>query len=48
MAPIGGQESGEEVKPGNITYVKLKETYFQPIKLDGKNKYEIVDEQEAK
>jgi hypothetical protein len=54
VAPLAGSvvtnvsEGGEEVKLGDITYVKLGETYYQPIKLDGKNKYEVVDVQEAK
>jgi hypothetical protein len=54
VAPIAGSvvtnvsEGGEEVKLGDVTYVKLGETYYQPIKLDGKNKYEVVNVEEAK
>lgn len=33
---------GEEVKVGNQTYVKIGETYYQPVQVDGKNKYEVV------
>jgi hypothetical protein len=36
-------DGGEEVKLGDITYVKLGETYYQPIQLNGKNVYEVVD-----
>jgi len=54
VAPLAGSvvtnvsEGGEEVKLGEVTYVKLGETYYQPIKLDGKNKYEVVNVEEAK
>jgi Family of unknown function (DUF6515) len=54
VAPVAGSvvtnvsEGGEEVKLGDVTYVKLGETYYQPIQLDGKNKYEVVDVEEAK
>jgi hypothetical protein len=49
VAPTSGvvvsnlAEGGEEVKIADVTYVKLGETYFQPIQQDGKNKYEVVD-----
>lgn len=36
-------DGGEEVKMGDVTYVKLGETYYQPIQLNGKNVYEVVD-----
>ncbi len=36
-------EGGEEVKIGDQTYVKFGETYYQPIQLDRKDMYEIVD-----
>ena len=36
-------EGGEEVKVGDRTYVKFGETYYQPIQVDGKNMYEIVE-----
>jgi hypothetical protein len=36
-------EGGEEVKIGEQTYVQFGETYYQPIQLDGKNMYEIVE-----
>ncbi|WP_207622370.1 DUF6515 family protein [Niastella koreensis] len=35
-------EGGEEVKVGNQTYVKIGETNYQPVQIDGKNKYEVV------
>jgi hypothetical protein len=41
-------DGGEEVKLGDITYVKLGETYYQPIQLNGKNVYEVVDVEEDK
>jgi hypothetical protein len=40
-------EGGEEVKMGEVTYVKLGETYYQPIKQNGKNMYEVVDIEKA-
>jgi hypothetical protein len=36
-------EGGEEVKIGDVTYVKLGDTYYQPVKLDGKDMYEVVN-----
>lgn len=39
-------DGGEEVKLGDITYVKLGETYYQPVQLNGKNAYEVVDVEE--
>jgi hypothetical protein len=36
-------EGGEEVKLGDVTYVKVGETYYQPIQKNGKNMYEVVD-----
>ena len=36
-------EGGEEVKIGDQTYVQFGETYYQPIQLDGKDMYEIVE-----
>lgn len=54
VAPIAGSvisnvsEGGEEVKLGEVTYVKLGETYYQPIQLNGKNMYEVVDVEEDK
>ncbi len=36
-------EGGEEVKMGDITYVKVGDTYYQPFQDNGKNKYEVVD-----
>ena len=40
-------EGGEEVKLGDATYVKVGETYYQPIERDGKNMYEVVDVKEG-
>jgi len=28
---------------GDITYVKVGDTYYQPFQDNGKNKYEVVD-----
>ena len=36
-------EGAEEVKLGEVTYVKYGETYYQPVEVDGKNMYEVVD-----
>ena len=36
-------EGGEEVKVGDRTYVQFGETYYQPIQVDGKDMYEIVE-----
>ncbi len=38
-------EGGEEVKVGDRNYVKFGETYYQPIQVDGKDMYEIVEVQ---
>lgn len=48
VAPTAGTiveslpEGGKEEKIGDITYVKIGETYYQPIQKDGKNMYEVV------
>ena len=39
-------EGGEEVKVGDQTYVVFGETYYQPIQVDGKDMYEIVEVKE--
>lgn len=39
-------EGGEEVKIGEVTYVQFGDTYYQPIQIDGKDMYEIVDVKE--
>ena len=39
-------EGGEETKVGDITYVVFGETYYQPVEVDGKNMYEIVEVKE--
>jgi hypothetical protein len=41
-------EGGEEVKIGEQTYVQFGETYYQPIQVDSKNMYEIVEVKEEK
>ena len=41
-------EGGEEVKIGDQTYVKIGETYYQPVKVDGKEKYEVAQVEDAK
>ncbi|WP_211345593.1 DUF6515 family protein [Paraflavitalea soli] len=38
---------GEEVKIGDQTYVKVGETYYQPVQVDGKNKYEVSQVEEG-
>ena len=54
VAPMAGavvehiSEGGEEVKMGDVTYVKFGETYFQPIQEDGKDMYEVADVEEDK
>ncbi|MBK8883786.1 MAG: hypothetical protein IPN67_15835 [Bacteroidales bacterium] len=53
VAPTAGSvvenlsEGGEEVKIGEIAYVKIGETYYQPIEQDGKNMYEVVQIEEG-
>ncbi|MNL86594.1 hypothetical protein D3C87_2153570 [compost metagenome] len=48
MAPTAGTivdklpEGGEEVTIGDVKYVKFGETYYQPVQVDGKDKYEVV------
>jgi hypothetical protein len=34
-------EGGKEVTIGNQKYVKIGETYYQPVEIDGKNLYEV-------
>jgi hypothetical protein len=54
VAPVAGtivervSEGGEEVKMGEITYVKLGETFFQPIRENGKDMYEVADVEDDK
>jgi len=54
VAPTAGAvvehmaEGGEEVKMGDVTYVKLGETYYQPIQQNGKSMYEVVNVEKAK
>jgi Family of unknown function (DUF6515) len=54
VAPLAGtvvehvSDGGEEVKMGDITYVKMGETYYQPIQKDGKDMYEVADVEEDK
>jgi hypothetical protein len=36
-------EGGVETKIGEVTYVKVGETYYQPIEKNGKNMYEVVE-----
>lgn len=35
-------EGGEEVKIGDDTFVKIGDTYYLPVQVDGKNMYEIA------
>jgi hypothetical protein len=39
-------EGGEEVKMGETTYVKVGDTYYQPIRQDDKEMYEVVEVKE--
>lgn len=39
-------EGGEEVKIGEQTYVQFGETYYQPVQVDGKDMYEVVEVKE--
>lgn len=54
VAPTAGTvvenlpEGGEEVTMGDQKYVKVGETYYQPIQQDGKNMYEVADVQSDK
>ncbi|MFN9492998.1 MAG: DUF6515 family protein, partial [Sphingobacteriales bacterium] len=54
VAPTAGAvvehmaEGGEEVKMGDVTYVKMGETYYQPIQQNGKSMYEVVNVEKAK
>jgi hypothetical protein len=54
VAPLAGSvvehvsEGGEEVKMGDVTYIKMGETYFQPIQQDGKDMYEVADVEDDK
>ena len=49
VAPTAGTvvehlpEGAEEVRVGDQTYVKYGETYYQPVQVDGKDKYEVVE-----
>lgn len=36
-------EGAEEVRVGEQTYVKYGDTYYQPVKVDGKNQYEVAE-----
>jgi len=40
-------DGAEEVRIGDQTYVKYGETYYQPIQVDGKDMYEVVNIEEA-
>lgn len=40
-------EGGEEVRMGEQTFVKFGDTYYQPVQVDGKDMYEIVEVKEA-
>ena len=40
-------EGGEEVKIGDETYVKIGDTYYLPVQVDGKNMYEIASVEPA-
>lgn len=40
-------EGGEEVKKGDVTYVKLGITCYQPVKVEGKDMCEVVNVEPA-
>lgn len=40
-------EGGEEVTMGDIKMVKVGNTYYQPVKVEGKKMYEVVDVRKA-
>ncbi len=40
-------EGGEEVRIGDVTYVKVGETYYQPVEVEGKDMYEVVQVEEG-
>jgi len=40
-------EGGEEVKIGDITYVELGQTYYQPFEVNGKSIYEALNVEPA-
>jgi len=54
VAPIAGSvvehvsEGAEEVKMGDVTYLKMGETYYQPIQQNGKDMYEVADVEDDK
>ena len=41
-------EGGTEIKLGDQTYVKIGETYYQPVQKDGKDVYEIANVEDDK
>jgi len=43
----GLPEGAEEVKIGDVTYVQYGDTFYQPVKVDGKDMYEVVQIEEA-
>lgn len=49
VAPTAGTlvenlpDGGEEIKIGDVTYVKVGDTYYQPVQQNGKNMYEVVE-----
>jgi len=40
-------EGAEEVKVGDVTYVQYGETFYQPVSVDGKEMYEVVQIEET-
>ena len=54
VAPTAGTlveslpEGGKEVTIGDVKYIKFGETYYQPVKVDGKDKYEVALVEEDK
>jgi hypothetical protein len=40
-------EGGEEVKIGDVTYVKFGDVYYQPVEVEGKKMYEVVEVEKA-
>jgi hypothetical protein len=38
---------GKEVRMGDVTYVQVGDTYYQPVQQNGQNVYEVVDVEAA-
>jgi len=36
-------EGGVELKFGEVTYIKVDDTYYQPIEMNGRKMHEVVE-----